>query len=158
MSGFNFLSKLKQQTLFMQEAIKQAKLADKINEVPIGAVAVLGDQIIAVGHNLTITNLDPSAHAEIIAIRRAAMYLNNYRLVDVSLYVTLEPCVMCVGALLQARIKHLIFGARDLKFGAIGGYIDLNNYSWNHKFEVTSNILEPECRKILQDFFKNKRT
>lgn len=141
----------------MQAAIEQAKLAGKTNEVPVGAVAVLEDQIIAVGHNLTIMNLDPSAHAEIITLRRAAKYVNNYRVTDVSLYVTLEPCIMCFGALLQARIKHLIFGARDLRFGAVGGYIDLTKYCWNHKFEVTGVVLESECKKILQDFFKHKR-
>lgn len=145
------------QNFFMTQALQQAKLALQSNEVPIGAIIVQQDQVIAVGHNLSITSLDPTAHAEIVAIRNAAKILGNYRLIDASLYVTIEPCIMCLGALLQARIKHLIFGASDPKFGAVGGYLDLTNYNWNHKFKITSKILESQCKFILQEFFRNKR-
>lgn len=145
------------QNFFMTQALQQAKLALQSNEVPIGAIIVQQDQVIAVGHNLSITSLDPTAHAEIVAIRNAAKILGNYRLIDASLYVTIEPCIMCFGALLQARIKHLIFGASDPKFGAAGGYLDLTNYNWNHKFKITSKILESQCKFIVQEFFRNKR-
>lgn len=145
------------QNFFMTQALHQAKLALQSNEVPIGAIIVQQDQLIAVGHNLSLTSLDPTAHAEIVAIRNAAKILGNYRLIDASLYVTIEPCIMCFGALLQARIKHLIFGASDPKFGAAGGYLDLTNYNWNHKFKITSKILESQCKFILQEFFRNKR-
>ncbi len=142
---------------FMQQALEQAKLASQLNEVPIGAVVVQENKIIAVGHNLSITNLDPTAHAEIIVIRNAAKILKNYRLIDASLYVTVEPCAMCFGALLQARINKLIFGAKDPKFGAIGGVADLTNYKWTHKFEIEGGILEQDSKVLLQEFFKNKR-
>ena len=141
----------------MQQALEQAKLASQLNEVPIGAVVVQENKIIAVGHNLSITNLDPTAHAEIIVIRNAAKILKNYRLIDASLYVTVEPCAMCFGALLQARINKLIFGAKDPKFGAIGGVADLTNYKWTHKFEIEGGILEQDSKVLLQEFFKNKR-
>ena len=142
---------------FMQHALQQAKLAWQIDEVPIGAVIVQEDKVIATGHNLSITNLDPTAHAEIVAIRNAAHILKNYRLVNTSLYVTVEPCVMCFGALIQARVKHVIFGTRDPKFGAIGGVVDLTSYQWTHNITITKDILEIECKSILQEFFKNKR-
>jgi len=141
----------------MQQALQEAKLAWQLNEVPIGAVLVAEDNIIASGHNLSITNLDPTAHAEIIAIRNAARVLGNYRLVNTSLYVTVEPCVMCFGALMQARVNKVIFGAKDPKFGAIGSVVDLTSYKWTHKLTIISGILEPECKFILQEFFKNKR-
>ena len=142
---------------FMQQALQQAKVAWQLNEVPIGAVLVAEDNIIASGHNVSITNLDPTAHAEIIAIRNAARVLGNYRLVNTSLYVTVEPCVMCFGALMQARVNKVIFGAKDPKFGAIGSVVDLTSYAWTHKLTIISGILEPECKFILQEFFKNKR-
>ena len=149
---------MNQDELFMQKALEQAKLAWQLNnEVPIGAVVVQENQIIAVGSNLSITNLDPTAHAEIIAIRRAAQFLNNYRLVDACLYVTVEPCAMCFGAVLQARIKKIVFGANDPKFGAIGSVVNLNNYLWTHKFTYQGGILEKDCKSIMQEFFKNKR-
>ena len=149
---------MNQDEFFMLKALEQADLAwKKNNEVPIGAVIVQKDQIIAVGSNLSITNLDPTAHAEIIAIRRAAQSINNYRLVETSLYVTLEPCVMCFGAILHSRIQRLIFGAKDLKFGAVGSVVNLSNYKWTHQFSYQGGVLEKDCADILQKFFKTKR-
>jgi tRNA(adenine34) deaminase len=148
---------LEQQEFFMQQALQQAQLASQLKEVPIGAILVQQNQIIAVGHNLTISQLDPTAHAEIVCIRNAAKILKNYRLIDLSLYVTMEPCVMCFGALIQARVKNLVFGASDYRFGALGGLIDLNSYKFNHKINITKNILEPDCKLLIQEFFKSKR-
>jgi len=148
---------LNRHEFFMQQALQQAKLAWQLNEVPIGAVIVQEEEIIATGHNLSITNLDPTAHAEIIAIRNAARILGNYRLVKASLYITVEPCIMCFGALMQARIKQVVFGVKDPKFGAIGSVVDLTGYNWTHKLTVTSGVLETDCKFILQEFFKNKR-
>lgn len=142
----------------MQAALQQANLAWQLNEVPIGAVLIKENNIIAHGHNLPITNVDPTAHAEIIAIRNATKILNNYRLINTTLYVTIEPCIMCFGALIQARVKHIVFGAKDDKFGSLGGAINLTSYKWNHKIEVTSGILEADCKAILQNFFKTKRS
>ena len=149
---------MNQDEFFMLKALEQADLAwKKNNEVPIGAVIVQKDQIIAIGSNLSITNLDPTAHAEIIAIRRAAQSINNYRLVETSLYVTLEPCVMCFGAILHSRIQRLIFGAKDPKFGAVGSVVNLSNYKWTHQFSYQGGVLEKDCAGILQEFFKTKR-
>ncbi len=149
---------MNQDEIFMLKALEQAKLAwEKNNEVPIGAVIVRQNQIIAVGSNLSITNLDPTAHAEIIAIREAAKLLHNYRLVDVDLYVTLEPCAMCFGAIIQARIKRLVFGAMDPKFGVIGSVVNLGDYKWTHKFSYQGGVLKKDCALILKEFFKNKR-
>lgn len=148
---------LEQQKFFMQQALQQAQLASQLKEVPVGAVLVQQNEIIAVGHNLSISQLDPTAHAEIVCIRNAAQILKNYRLIDLSLYVTIEPCVMCFGALIQARIKHVIFGASDYRFGALGGLIDLSSYKFNHNIKITKNILETDCKLLIQQFFKSKR-
>lgn len=149
---------MNQDEFFMLKALEQAELAWKnYHEVPIGAVIVKNNQIIAVGSNLSITNLDPTAHAEIITIRKAAQYVNNYRLVDVDLYVTLEPCAMCFGAMLHSRIKRLIFGARDAKFGAVGSVVNLIDCKWNHKLIYQGGVLEKECAFMLQEFFKERR-
>lgn len=143
---------------FMAEALMQAEIAWKShNEVPIGAIVVKDHQIIATGFNYTINSMDPTAHAEIFAIRKAAQVLKNYRLINTTIYCTLEPCIMCFGAIIQARIKHIVFGARDLKYGALGSMFDLEKYSWNHKSTVTSGILELQCKELLQEFFKQKR-
>jgi tRNA(adenine34) deaminase len=143
---------------FMAKALEQAELAVQQNqEVPVGAVLVRNNNIIAVGSNLSITNVDPTAHAEIVVIRQAAHILNNYRLIDTSLYVTLEPCAMCFGAILHARISRLIFGAKDPKFGAIESVVSLNNYQWNHKFNYTGGVLELECAAVLRKFFQTRR-
>ncbi len=143
---------------FMSEALIQAEIAWKTyNEVPIGAVIVKDNQIIATGFNSPINNLDPTAHAEIIAIRKASQILNNYRLINTTLYCTIEPCVMCFGAIIQARIKRIVFGAKDLKFGVLGSMINLEQYKWNHKFEITNGILEANCKLLMQYFFKQQR-
>ena len=142
----------------MREAIEIAKLALVTDDVPVGALVINpAGAIVGRGKNLREINKDPTAHAEIIVIRNAAKILKNYRLIDASLYVTVEPCAMCFGALLQARINKLIFGAKDPKFGAIGGVADLTNYKWTHKFEIEGGILEQDSKVLLQEFFKNKR-
>tara|TARA_B100000787_G_C16131999_1_gene267862 strand:+ start:437 stop:922 length:486 start_codon:yes stop_codon:yes gene_type:complete len=143
---------------FMGEALKQAKLAFRAGEVPIGAVLVYQNKIISSAYNLSINNHDPSAHAEIETIRKAGQYIKNYRLPNCSLYVTLEPCVMCLGAIFHARISHLIFGAYDLKTGACESVINLkNNKDLNHHCNIHGGILDKESKILLQGFFKNKR-
>lgn len=142
----------------MRQALREAKRAVAEGEVPVGAVIVREGKILARAHNRPIRLHDPSAHAEIIAMRRAARKLGNYRLNDCSLYVTIEPCVMCAGAMVQARISHLIFGARDLKAGAAGSIIELLNHpKLNHRVTVSPGVLEEECALILQDFFRLRR-
>ena len=143
---------------FMGEALKQAKLSFAADEVPIGAVLVYQNKIIASSHNLSITNHDPSAHAEILTIRAAGQYLMNYRLLNCSLYVTLEPCVMCLGAIFHARISNLIFGAYDTKTGACESVVNLKeNKDLNHHCVIHGGILKNESKALLQDFFKTKR-
>ena len=143
---------------WMQYAIQLAQKAADQDEVPVGAVIVKDNQLIAEGWNQPIQSHDPSAHAEIMAIRNAGQALNNYRLIDTTMYVSLEPCSMCVGAMIHARVKHLVFGASDLKTGATGSAINLiHNPIHNHKIEVTGGVMEAECREVLQLFFKLKR-
>jgi len=143
---------------FMGEALKQAKLSFEADEVPIGAVLVYQNKIIASGYNLSIANHDPSAHAEILTIRDAGQYLKNYRLLNCSLYVTLEPCVMCLGAIFHARISNLIFGAYDHKTGACESVANLKgDKELNHHCVIHGGVLEFESKTLLQDFFKNKR-
>ena len=143
---------------FMNEALTQAKHSFADDEVPIGAVLVYQNKIIASSHNLSITNHDPSAHAEILTIRAAGQYLMNYRLLNCSLYVTLEPCVMCLGAIFHARISNLIFGAYDTKTGACESVVNLKeNKDLNHHCVIHGGILKNESKALLQDFFKTKR-
>ena len=142
----------------MQHAIRLAEKAADEDEVPVGAVLVKDDQLIAEGWNQPIQLHDPSAHAEMMAMREAGKKLSNYRLIDATLYVTLEPCCMCVGAMIHARIKRLVFGTSDLKTGATGSVINLiHDPVHNHKIEVVAGVMEDECRQILQTFFKRKR-
>ena len=144
---------------FMQLALQQAKLAAAAGEVPVGAVLVKNNEVIAAGYNQPITAHDPSAHAEIIVLREAAKKLNNYRLVGgTCLYVTLEPCTMCVGALIHARVEQLIFGATEAKAGAVISKSKLldENY-FNHKINYLGGVLEKECGKVLSEFFKARR-
>ena len=144
--------------VFMNEALKQAKLSFAANEVPIGAVLVYQNKIIARGHNLSIANHDPSAHAEILTIRDGGQYLKNYRLLNCSLYVTLEPCVMCLGAIFHARISNLIFGAYDPKTGACESAVNLKeNKELNHHCVIYGGVLEEESKTLLQNFFEIKR-
>ena len=143
----------------MREALVQAKKALKKGEVPIGAVVVLGDEIIGKGHNQPITKKDPTAHAEIIALKEASNRLENYRLNEAIIYTTLEPCLMCVGALVHARIKKVIFAAQDTKSGVVvnnGGLIQ--SEFLNHKVSFEGGILEKQASKLLKDFFLEKRS
>ena len=142
----------------MQEALKEAKQAFAEEEVPVGAVIVHQGQIIARGHNQVERLKDPTAHAEMIAITSAANYLGTKWLNEASLYVTIEPCSMCAGALVLARIKNLYFGASDPKTGACGSIINIVNHKkLNHRIKVTKGILQAECSFLLKDFFKKKR-
>ena len=143
----------------MREALAEAEAAADSGEVPVGAVVVAGGEIIARGHNRSETDNDPSAHAEIVALREAARRTGNYRLTDATLYVTLEPCAMCMGALVQARIERLVFGAYDPKAGAAGSAIDLSDSpSFNHRFEINGGVLADECGSVLKAFFESRRT
>jgi tRNA(adenine34) deaminase len=143
---------------WMLEAILAAKKAEAINEVPIGAVIVYKEQIIGIGYNTRETALDPTAHAEMIAIRQASVFLGAWRLLDCSLYVTLEPCPMCAGAIVQARIPHVIFGTPDPKAGCAGTLMNLlQEQRFNHQVEVIEGILQKECSELLSNFFKNLR-
>ncbi len=142
----------------MQDALKEAEKAFREDEVPVGAVIVYRDKIIARGHNQIERLKDPTAHAEIIAITSAANYLGTKWLNQASLYVTIEPCSMCAGALVLARIKNLFFGASDPKTGACGSVLNITNHKkLNHRIKVTGGILQEECSSILKDFFKKKR-
>ena len=144
---------------WMNVAIKEAKLAMKENEIPVGAVLVQNEKIIAKAHNQPIKNNDPTAHAEIQLLRKAGKLKENYRLIGSTLYVTLEPCAMCFGAMIHARIERIVFGSTDPKTGVCGSCIDLNNESFfNHKISITGGILDKECKELLRLFFKSKRS
>lgn len=143
---------------YMQEAISLAQQAGSNNEVPVGAVVVKNGEIIGRGSNAPISLNDPSAHAEMLAIRNAAKHLGNYRLVDCTLYVTLEPCAMCAGAIQHARLSKLIYGASDPKTGVCGSVINLMaEAKLNHHTDVTGGVLADECGAILSAFFKQRR-
>ena len=142
---------------FMKLALNEAKRAAKAKELPVGAIMVLEGEIIAQAHNLTEALNDPAAHAEILVIREAAQKLGSWRLSDCSLYVTLEPCPMCFGALLQAHIPRLIYGATNLREGALGSVADLNRLNWKRQLSVTAGILEKPCGQLLRDFFARQR-
>jgi len=149
---------MKKHEYFMQKAIEEAAKAEAMGEVPVGAVLVVRDRIIAKEHNEKETRQDPTAHAEIIVIKQASKKFGSWRLNDADIYVTVEPCPMCLGAMLQARIRRLFFGAPDPKAGAAGSVVDLTAYSdFNHQIEVVGGILEEDCRRLIQDFFKRKR-
>lgn len=139
----------------MKEALKEAKKAFNKNEIPVGCVIVLDDQIIARGHNLRQTKKSVLGHAEIMAIQKANKKLDSWILENCTMYVTLEPCSMCAGAILQSRIKRLVFGANEPKHGACGSIINiLDNNEFNHQVEVTSNVLENESSTLLKNFFQ----
>jgi len=143
---------------YMKMALKEADQALKEGEVPVGAVLVFEGKVLARAHNMPISLNDPTAHAEILVLREAALKRKNYRLPNTSLYVTVEPCVMCMGALVQARVNELIFGAFDPKAGACGSVYDIpSSPGIMHKMTIVSGILEEECREIIQEFFKAKR-
>ena len=145
-------------TVFMQAALEQAQHAAVAGETPVGAVLVSAGTIIAKSHNRTISDKDPSAHAEIMVLRAGGQHVGNHRLNGSTLYVTLEPCAMCVGAIVQARIARLVFGAYDQKAGALGSAIDLSDsIAFNHRFEVQGGVMADECGQILQKFFSARR-
>ena len=153
--GFIFMDYDKK---FMLEALKEAKKAEVIDEVPIGAVLVIDNKIIARGHNVRETKKDPLGHAELIAIKKASKKLDAWRLNEATLYVTLEPCLMCSGAIIQSRIKRVVFGADDFKGGAFGSSIDvLDAKNINHHPEIVRGVLKEECSEIISNFFKKKR-
>jgi tRNA(adenine34) deaminase len=141
----------------MRLALDEARNALHLGEVPIGAVLAQDQEVLAVGFNQPIHSVDPTAHAEIVAIRKAARELSNYRLSGLTLYVTVEPCMMCVGAIVQARIGTLVYGAPEPKFGAVESLVDLNQVGIPHRLAIVSRVLEQDCRKILQDFFQYRR-
>jgi tRNA(adenine34) deaminase len=144
---------------FMEIALQEAKKAGQIGEVPVGAIVVSENgEIIAAAHNQPIKRVDPTAHAEMLALRKAALEINNYRLLNTTLYVTVEPCIMCMGAIVHARISRLVFGATDPKWGAVGS---LYNYAeddrLNHHVEIITDVCADDCRRLMQDFFRSKR-
>jgi len=142
---------------WMREALKEAGKSFEKGEVPVGAVIVKNGTIIGRGCNRKEALKDPTAHAEIIAITAAANSIGDWRLDGCILYSTLEPCLMCAGAVIQSRISRVVYGARDDKFGALGSVIDIRNNEWNSKFEVTSGVLKEESAKLLKKFFKERR-
>lgn len=142
----------------MWEAIAEARIAESAGEVPVGAVLVRDGLIVARGHNRPISTCDPTAHAEIEVLRTAAQKLRNYRLDECDLYVTLEPCIMCAGAIVHARVRRLIFGARDLRFGGIRSKFQLADTDLlNHQVEIVEGVLGSECTALLQSFFQRRR-
>ena len=144
---------------YMELAIKEAKKALGIGEVPIGAIVIYNGEIVGRGYNLKEELQDPTAHAEMIAIREAAQNLGSWRLPDCELYVTLEPCPMCIGAMIQARIKRLVYGAADEKGGATGSLYNLaDDERFNHQIEVKSGVLAEESSQMLKEFFRSLRT
>ena len=143
---------------FMLEAIKEAKKAELLDEVPIGCVIVKDNKIISRGHNVRESKNNPIGHAEIIAITKASKKLKSWRLNDCELYVTIEPCIMCSGAIIQSRIKAVYYGAKDYKGGAFGSSIDvLKAENINHHPEIVGGVLEKECSELISRYFKNKR-
>ncbi|MEM6512549.1 MAG: tRNA adenosine(34) deaminase TadA [Pseudomonadota bacterium] len=143
---------------FMREALGEARVAAEANEVPVGAVVVYGGEIIARGMNRSVSDCDPTAHAEAVALRAAAQAVGNHRLQGATLFVTLEPCPMCVGAMTQARIDRLVFGAYDDKAGGLGGAVDLTESpALNHRFEINGGVLRADSEQLLKQFFEARR-
>jgi tRNA(adenine34) deaminase len=143
---------------WMELALAQACMAGEAGEVPVGALVISHGEIIGRGGNRNLRDHDPSAHAEIVALRQAAEHLGNHRLTGCVLYATIEPCTMCAGAMIHARISRLVYGARDIKAGAAGSVLNVINHPrLNHKMEVVSGVLEDRCSEILQEFFRRKR-
>jgi tRNA(adenine34) deaminase len=142
----------------MRECLSLARAAEHAGEVPVGAVAVFRGEIVGRGSNAPITRHDPTAHAEILALRAAGERLANYRLEAITLYCTLEPCVMCAGALVSARVERLVFGARDLRFGGVRSKFQVTDSDLlNHRLQITEGVLGPECVELLREFFAARR-
>lgn len=142
---------------FMKEALKEARKAYQKEEIPVGAVIVRDGKIIARAHNLKETRISPIAHAELLSIEKASKKLGTWRLNDCEMYITLEPCTMCMGAIILSRLKKIYIGTMDLKTGACGSFINLQAYKYNHKVEIETGIMQEECEYILKDFFKKLR-
>jgi tRNA(adenine34) deaminase len=143
---------------YMRMALGEARRAEQAGEVPVGAVVVLEDRVIGAGGNRTITDCDPTAHAEIVALRAAAQAVGNYRLAAATLYVTIEPCAMCAGAIVQARVARLVYGADDPKAGAVRSLFAIADHpQLNHRVEITAGVLREECAALLQAFFAARR-
>jgi len=142
---------------FMRLALAEARKARDQGEVPVGAVLVREGSVLASAFNEPISRRDPTAHAEVLALREGARKLGNYRLTDTTMYVTLEPCLMCVGALVSARVSELVFGAPEPKWGAIHSLLTLEDLRLNHRFATTAGVLEEECRALIREFFRFRR-
>jgi tRNA(adenine34) deaminase len=144
---------------WMRKAIEAAKGAGRRDEVPIGACIIdIEGKLLAAAGNLTISTSDPTAHAEILVLREAAKKIGNYRLTDTTVYTTIEPCAMCAGALVNARVKRLVYGAKDERFGAVETHFGIcDSSSLNHRIEIESGVLADECRALMQEFFRSKR-
>jgi len=143
---------------WMMEAISLARKSGDIGEVPVGAILVVDEKAVSRAHNCTIKHTDPTAHAEILVLRDAAKSLGNYRMLDATLYVTLEPCAMCAGAIVQARLKRVVFGAKDPRGGAVvSGVNVLQNPLLNHRAEFLGGVEESQCSQLLKDFFQSRR-
>lgn len=148
---------MKQDEFFMRQALEQAARAGEMGEVPVGAIVVRGDEIIAQTHNLRETDHMATAHAELLAIEQACRALGTWRLHDCTLYVTLEPCPMCAGTIVNSRMGRVVYGAKDAKAGAMGSVLNVNSYPLNHKPRIESGVLADECADVLQAFFSSKR-
>ncbi len=142
---------------FMREAMALAQRAEELDEVPVGAVVVKDGEIIARAYNTRETDKMATHHAEVVAIEEACRALGGWRLIGATLYVTMEPCVMCAGAIINARVPRVVYGTRDLRFGAFGSLLNLADVPLNHKPEIVGGVLEDECREMLQSYFKKKR-
>ena len=143
--------------LWMQLALEQARLAESQGEVPVGAVLVIGEALVAAGYNAPISGCDPSAHAEIAVLRKAAGQLHNYRLPTSTLYVTIEPCTMCMGAIIHSRVQRVVFGAREPRAGAVVSQLKLAEQDfYNHRVEVTEGVLADECGALVSSFFRSR--
>jgi tRNA(adenine34) deaminase len=152
-------ARIEEHERWMREALRAAHEAESRQEVPIGACVVINDEVVALAGNRTRTDCDPTAHAELLAIRQAAGRIGNYRLAAVTVYSTIEPCAMCAGALIQARVPLLVYGARDERAGAVDTHFQIcNSDQLNHRVKVISGVLEPECRQLMQEFFRSKRS
>ena len=142
----------------MRAAMEEARAAEAAGEVPVGAICVMDGQVVGRGQNRVLRDVDPTAHAEIVALRAASAAVGNYRLGDCELFITLEPCAMCAGAMVHARLKRLVYGAADPKAGAAGSVLEvLNHPKLNHRMEVTAGVLGEECGQMLREFFQARR-
>jgi tRNA(adenine34) deaminase len=143
---------------WMRQALSAAREAQSRDEVPVGTCVVSGEMLLSVSGNRTRTDCDPTAHAEIVALREAARVIGNYRLTEVDVYSTIEPCAMCAGALIQARVRRLVYGAPDERAGAVESRFRICDTDFlNHRIEIRSGVLEPECRALMQEFFRGRR-